>query len=210
MSRPGARCRCCHRSVSPGRSPNPPCVFPRNGLSTASAVRRGWRPKGLGILVPRYRYREIGTIARLNSSIPSAVGLVHRPCGPVWCRRTSRHFQRCSFRDQRITLCHTKFSRALMVCLATACTQRRKMLPPPGIQIFSSTGRDQHCGGPPRIPAHHRQHRQGRSAAGLATPDRHRYVGKPEITLRDLTGLMGGARRDPAADTTTATRAPAH
>src|SRR4029078_1628829 len=29
LSRPGARCRCCHRSVSPGRSPNPPCVFPR-------------------------------------------------------------------------------------------------------------------------------------------------------------------------------------
>src|SRR4029078_365050 len=29
LSRPGARCRCCHRSGSPGRSPNPPCVFPR-------------------------------------------------------------------------------------------------------------------------------------------------------------------------------------
>jgi hypothetical protein len=42
LSRPGARCRCCHRSVSPGRSPNPPCVFPRSGLSTVSAVRRGW------------------------------------------------------------------------------------------------------------------------------------------------------------------------
>ena len=41
LSRPGARCRCCHRSVSPGRSPNPPCGSFRNGLSTVSAVRRG-------------------------------------------------------------------------------------------------------------------------------------------------------------------------
>ena len=48
LSRPGARCRCCRRSVSPGRSPNPPCGSLRNGLSTVSAVRcggagaRGW------------------------------------------------------------------------------------------------------------------------------------------------------------------------
>jgi transposase-like protein len=37
----GARCRHCCRSVSPCRSPNPPCASPRNGLSTVSAVRRG-------------------------------------------------------------------------------------------------------------------------------------------------------------------------
>ena len=50
MSRPGARCRHCCRSVSPGRSPNPPCVFPRTGLSVVSAVgvfrQRG--PRGWG------------------------------------------------------------------------------------------------------------------------------------------------------------------
>ena len=34
LGRPAARCWCCHRSVSAGRSPNPPCVFQRNGLST--------------------------------------------------------------------------------------------------------------------------------------------------------------------------------
>ncbi len=41
LSRPGARCRCWGRSVSPGRSPNPPCESLRNGLSTVSAVKRG-------------------------------------------------------------------------------------------------------------------------------------------------------------------------
>jgi hypothetical protein len=41
LSRPGARCWCCHRSVSPGRSPNPPCGSLRNGLSTVSAIRLG-------------------------------------------------------------------------------------------------------------------------------------------------------------------------
>jgi len=42
LSRPGARCRRCHRPVSPGRSPNPPCGSLRNGLSTVSAIRCGW------------------------------------------------------------------------------------------------------------------------------------------------------------------------
>ncbi|MGH3568154.1 MAG: DUF6119 family protein, partial [Pseudonocardia sp.] len=37
LSRPGARFRCCHRSVSPGRSPNPSCRSLGNGLSTVSA-----------------------------------------------------------------------------------------------------------------------------------------------------------------------------
>jgi hypothetical protein len=37
------------RSVSPGRSPNPPCGSLRNGLSTGSVVRRGWvGPRGWG------------------------------------------------------------------------------------------------------------------------------------------------------------------
>ena len=54
LSRPGARCRCCHRSVSPGRSPNPPCASLRNGLSTVSAVRRGSQvAQGVGIVLPR-------------------------------------------------------------------------------------------------------------------------------------------------------------
>ena len=47
LSRPGARCRDCSRSVSPDLSPNPPCASRRNGLSTVPAVRlvqlsRGW------------------------------------------------------------------------------------------------------------------------------------------------------------------------
>jgi len=54
LSRPGARCRDYSRSVSPGRSPNPPCRSPGSGLSTASAVQ-AWSCKvqGLGILLPR-------------------------------------------------------------------------------------------------------------------------------------------------------------
>ena len=38
LSRPGARCPDCSGSVSPGRSPNPPCGSHRNGLSMAAAV----------------------------------------------------------------------------------------------------------------------------------------------------------------------------
>jgi putative transposase len=41
LSRHGARWRHCCRSVSPCRSPNPPCASRRNGLSTVSAVRCG-------------------------------------------------------------------------------------------------------------------------------------------------------------------------
>jgi len=43
LSRPGARFRYCYRPVSPGRSPNPPCQSPGNGLSAVSTVRRGSR-----------------------------------------------------------------------------------------------------------------------------------------------------------------------
>ena len=47
--------------------------------------RQAWLTgaQGLGILLPRYRYRVTATLAMLNSSIPSAAGLRHRPCGPV-------------------------------------------------------------------------------------------------------------------------------
>ncbi len=41
LSRPGARCRHCCRSVSPGRSPNRACASRRTRLSTAGSVRRG-------------------------------------------------------------------------------------------------------------------------------------------------------------------------
>ena len=53
LSRPGARCRDCSRSVS-GRSPNPACGFHRTGLSTVPAVR-AWlcRVHGLGMVLPR-------------------------------------------------------------------------------------------------------------------------------------------------------------
>jgi hypothetical protein len=54
LSRPGARCRDCSRSVSPGRSPNPACDFHRTGLSTVPAVwARLGRVQGLGIVFPR-------------------------------------------------------------------------------------------------------------------------------------------------------------
>ena len=53
LSRPGARFRCCHRPVSPDRSPNPPYRSPGNGLSTVPAVRRGsWSARGLGSCCP--------------------------------------------------------------------------------------------------------------------------------------------------------------
>jgi integrase/recombinase XerD len=56
LSRPRARFRCCHRSVSPGRSPNPPCRSPGNGLSTVAAVRRGLQvARGMGSCCPGRR-----------------------------------------------------------------------------------------------------------------------------------------------------------
>ena len=54
MSRPGARCRCYHRSVSPGRSPNPPCQSPGNGRSPRflpSGVVGEW-PRGWDLVPP--------------------------------------------------------------------------------------------------------------------------------------------------------------
>ena len=91
------------------------CVSTGNGLSTVSSVRWGAPPsRDWGLCCPCSGKRLMRTEARLYSrSRP--------PWGPVWCRRTSRHLQRCSFRNQRITLCHTKFSREPMVCLTALC-----------------------------------------------------------------------------------------
>ena len=56
LSRPGARFRCCHRPVSPGRSPNPSCPLLSNGLSTVVAVRRGSQvARGAGSCSPGRR-----------------------------------------------------------------------------------------------------------------------------------------------------------
>jgi transposase len=46
LSRSGARCSDCSGSVSPDRSPNPPCASRRNGLSTGTAVRWHTAPTG--------------------------------------------------------------------------------------------------------------------------------------------------------------------
>jgi hypothetical protein len=46
LSRPGARCPDYSGSVSPDRSPNPPCASRRNGLSTEPAVMWEAAPTG--------------------------------------------------------------------------------------------------------------------------------------------------------------------
>jgi transposase len=48
LSRPGTRFRDCSRPVSPDLSPHPPCVSPRNGRSTVTAVRLVQLPRGRG------------------------------------------------------------------------------------------------------------------------------------------------------------------
>jgi transposase len=48
LGRPGARCPDCSGSVSPGRSPNPPCASRRNGLSAGTAVMWGSAPRRSG------------------------------------------------------------------------------------------------------------------------------------------------------------------
>jgi integrase len=56
LSRPGARFRCCHRPVSPDRSPNPPYRSLGNGLSTVAGVRRGSQvARGMGSCSPGRR-----------------------------------------------------------------------------------------------------------------------------------------------------------
>jgi hypothetical protein len=69
LSRPGARrgAEIAPGPFSPGRSPNPPCRSPGDGLSTVSAVVAGYAvAQGLGILLPRYRYQVTSTLAMLN------------------------------------------------------------------------------------------------------------------------------------------------
>ena len=75
---------------------------------------------GMGIVLPRYRYRVTDTVSRLSNSVPSAVIGRHRPSGVVNRRRTSFHVQRCSVRSQLTTRHHTKWASACKVCLATA------------------------------------------------------------------------------------------
>lgn len=109
LSRPGARRRHCCRSVSPDRSPKPACASRRTGLSTIGcrqAVVR--RRNGLGILLPRWRYRRTVTDAGLNTATPPAAIGSHRPVGVVNFRRNTFQRQRCRFRNQRISRQFTK------------------------------------------------------------------------------------------------------
>jgi integrase len=106
-SRLGARFRCCHRSVSPSRSPNPPCRSLGNGLSTASAIRRGMQlATGLGSCFlgrrsgrPLYASRCCSTRSRSLRSpngrwpwsggggvVPSSSGAVPAAGGPTSTR----------------------------------------------------------------------------------------------------------------------------
>lgn len=92
LSRSGARCPDYSGSVSPDRSPNPPCASRRNGLSTETAVYLGFSAHGVGMFA-RYRYRVTGTASRANNVFPSTDKGLHRPPGPVNRRRRSVHFQ---------------------------------------------------------------------------------------------------------------------
>jgi len=82
LSRSGARFRCCHRPVSPDRSPNPPCGSLRNGLSTVAAVKRGsWWAMGMGSCCPgRSSGRPSGggtQVAADLSPVPAVPGPEH-------------------------------------------------------------------------------------------------------------------------------------
>ncbi len=74
-------------------------------------------------------------------------------------------------------------------------TQALDQLPPPGEQILRMPRRDQHPRQPPRVPGHHRQHRQLRRAADLPGPHRHPDRREPQVTLRDLPGHIAGPAR---------------
>jgi hypothetical protein len=52
LSRPGAQCRHCCRSVSPGRSPNRACAFQRTRLSTVSCSEVSFAGRGWGFSRP--------------------------------------------------------------------------------------------------------------------------------------------------------------
>jgi hypothetical protein len=116
LSRSGGRCRDYSRSVSPGRSPNPPYRFPGNGLSTVSAVQ-AWlgSAQGIGDLaaaIPvsgdrdRCDVEQFDPVHRRASSTVAA--------GEVTA--DVFHFQRRSRIHHRITLCHTNLSREPSVC----------------------------------------------------------------------------------------------
>jgi hypothetical protein len=60
LSRHGARCWYCCRSVSPCRPPNPACASRRTGLATVSPVRFGFAQgvgscRGYGVALPCVR-----------------------------------------------------------------------------------------------------------------------------------------------------------
>ena len=53
LSRPGARFRCCHRPVSPDRSPNPPCELSPQRALHGCCRQAGSAVQGSGIWLPR-------------------------------------------------------------------------------------------------------------------------------------------------------------
>ena len=60
LSRPGARCLCCYRSVSPGRSPNPPCVFPCDSETHRwETATPGSMPEPGGAIPPCHPTRDL-------------------------------------------------------------------------------------------------------------------------------------------------------
>lgn len=64
----------------PSRLPHPPCPFPSNGRSTSPVMVRVARHPvaghGVGITVPRYRYRVVRTFAGLNSCRSGVPGTI--------------------------------------------------------------------------------------------------------------------------------------
>jgi hypothetical protein len=90
LSRPGARFRCCHRPVSPDRSPNPPYRSLGNGLSTVTGVRRGSQvARGMGSCSPGRRNGrpsrvdpELGPVRR-DLPAPGGGGQVPAELSPV-------------------------------------------------------------------------------------------------------------------------------
>ena len=77
-----------------------------------------WATQGVGDLCASVPVSGDRALARLNSSIPSAVGLVLAARAGV-VSADVLHFPRCSFGHDRITLCHTKFSRELKTSFET-------------------------------------------------------------------------------------------
>ena len=80
LSRPGARFRCCHRPVSPDRSPNPPCRSPGSGsswfLPSGGVGRRPWGRD----LVPR-----VGVAGDRHALDPEVLHPIGRDLPPPVC-----------------------------------------------------------------------------------------------------------------------------